>query len=71
MYTQSHKHIFLIHSFFNVPIGWFHILAIVHNAAVNMGVYLFKIAILFPLDISSEVGFWIIRHEVAMVRKGQ
>lgn len=52
-----YTHIFsFIHSFVIGHLAYFHILTTVSNAAVNMEVQVFKVILLFPLDIPSEVG---------------
>ena len=48
-------HTFFIHSFVNENLGYFHVLAIVNTAAMNIGVY---------------VSFWIIVLSWYMPRSG-
>ena len=48
-------HVFFIHSSINEHLGYFHVLVIVNDAAMNTDRYLFKSVFLFPLDKHPEV----------------
>ena len=53
------SHLF-IHSPINGPLSCYHVLAIVNNAAQNIGIYIFNIVSLSPLGIYPEVDCWLV-----------
>ena len=61
MYIHTHTHThtphIFIHSFSTERLGWFHSLAVVNNAAIDMGgcIYLFKLVFLYSLGKCPEV----------------
>ena len=58
MYMSEYYPIFFVYFSFDEHLGSFLTLAAVHNAIMNMGIYIyvFKILILLPLDIYLKVG---------------
>ena len=54
--TYRWDHVMFIHSSVNRHLGWFHVLALVNDAAMSVEERYFKIVISFPLGIFPEVG---------------
>ena len=59
IYVYTHTHIYIYITFLlhllSVHLGCFHVLAIVNNATLNVAVKIYKIVILLPLCIYTEV----------------
>ena len=56
LYIYTHTHVFFLHSFVNGHLCYFHVLAIVNSAAVNIGVHVcFPIMVFFGYMLSSRI----------------